>query len=212
MKLLKIACCLLFLTQNNEYTFTRQLTYEVTDYKNPKKNRTVTYLLNDENNSYHITLNNISKKQDELILLHYDELYWKGQINKEDLKKPNITLEKGLQSGFSNPYKYQVDNYDFTALKDTILNHKVCKRFILKSNDPVKEKKKKLGREVYVIDTSSESKPLLTFCTAYEIWKQRKNIPNGVIVEKYFYNYKKELVFKETLKSSDDINVRFHFI
>lgn len=209
IKLLKIGLCFCFLSQNIEYHFNTQLVYEVTNLKNQNKNRIVTYWVNKEDNSYNAFQISISNKENEVTFLDYNGIYWKGEIKAEDLLKPKITLRKEQMTPYGNPYKYQVDNYDFTELKDTILDNKICKRFMLKSTNAVIEKDKKLGKEIYVIDTSSNIKPMLPFSTAYEIWKTRKNIPNGLIVEKYFFNYKNEMVIKEKLKNSKNINLKF---
>lgn len=208
--LLKIGLCFFFLSQTYEYNFNRRLTYEVIDLKNQQNNRIVTYLINEQDNSYNAIQNNILSTQNEIIFVDQNGIYWKGQIKTEDLNKPRITLEKEQITNYINPYKYQINNYDFIELKDTVLNEKVCKRFMLKSNDAQIEKKKKLGREIYVVDTSSNMKPMLIFATAYEIWKKRKNLPNGLIVEKYFFNDKREMIIKEKLKNSENINLTFN--
>ncbi len=207
--LIKIGLCFFFLSQTYEYNFNRRLTYEVTDLKNQQNKRIITYLINEQDNSYNAFQNNILSNQNEITFVDQNGIYWKGQIKTEDLNKPKISLEKEQMTNYSNPYKYQVDNYDFIELKDTVLNEKVCKRFMLKSNDAEREKKKKLGTEIYVIDTSSNMKPMLTFVTAYEIWKKRKNLPNGLIMEKYFFNAKHEMITKEKLKSSENIKLTF---
>ena len=206
--LLKIGFCFFFLSQTYEYNFNRKLTYEVTNLKNQKKNHVVSYLLNEQDNSYFSTQNTFDNRED-ITLLDQNGIYWEGQIKREDLTKSEIMLENGRLGNYQNPYKFQIDHYDFVELKDTVLNNRTCKRFMLKNNEVKKEKKKKLGREIYVIDTSSNIKPLLTFCTAYEVWKSRKNIPNGLIIEKYFYNFKGEMITKEKLKSSENINLKF---
>jgi hypothetical protein len=210
-KLIKIGCCLIFLSQSNEYSFNCKLTYEVTDLKNQKKNHIISYLINEQDNSYNSTLLNSSSNTEEITFIDQNGSYWKGQLVNPNVKKSVITLDKKQLEKYSNPYKYQVDNYDFVELKDTLLDHKNCKRFMLKSNDEEKEQKKKLGREIYIIDPSSNVQPLLTFSTAYEVWKSRKNIPNGIIIEKYFYNYKGEMVTKEKLKSKENISLKFIF-
>ncbi|WP_264521279.1 hypothetical protein [Flavobacterium sp. N1994] len=207
--LLKIGFCLFFLSQTYEYNFNRKLTYEITDLKNQKKNHLVSYFLNEQDNSYFSTNNTFDNNREDVTLLDQNGIYWKGQIKHEDLTKSEILLKNGTLLPYQNPYKFQVDNYDFEELKDTVLNNRTCKRFMLRNNVIKNEKKKKLGREIYVIDTSANIKPLLTFCTAYEVWKSRKNIPNGLIIEKYFYNFKGEMITKEKLKSSENINIKF---
>ena len=202
---------MIFLSQTYEYNFNCRLTYEVTNLKDQKKNHIVSYLINEQDNSYNSTNLTISDNKEEITFVDQNGVYWKGQLNNRNLKNSVVTLDKGLSRKYNNPYKYQVDNYDFVELKDTLLDNKNCKRFMLKSNDVEKEKKKKLGREIYIIDTSSNTQPLLTFCTAYEVWKRRKNIPNGIIIEKYFYNFKGEMVTKEKLKSIENINLKFKF-
>lgn len=210
-KLLNINICFFLLFQSYVYNFDYRLTYEVTNNsKKQEKKYTISYLINEHDNSFFASEINSSTRLSEITFLDQKGIYWKNQVEIKDYKNSSITLGKEYSKQYSNPYKYQVDNYDFIELKDTLLNNKVHKRFLLKSNDTKREKKKKLGREIYVIDTTYNIKPMLTFSTAYEIWKLRKNIPNGLIVEKYFYNSKNKLVIKEKLKSSEKISLKFN--
>ena len=90
-KLLKIGLCFFFLSQNIEYNFNSRLVYEVTDLKNQKKNRIVTYFINEQDNSYNAFQNSISSKQNEVTFVDQNGIYWKGEIKTEDLNKPKIT-------------------------------------------------------------------------------------------------------------------------
>lgn len=209
IKLINIGLFYLFLTQLTEYNFNHRLIYEVTDLKNHKKNHHVIYLINEQDNSYFASQKKLSSYQNEVTFLDQKGIYWKGQINNEELNKSKISLKKEEISNYRNPYKHQVNHYNFIELRDTILNNKVLKRFMLKSNEFETKKNKKLGTEVYVIDTSFSMNPLFTFATAYEIWKAKKNIPNGLIMEKYFFNSNHELITKEILKSNESINLTF---
>lgn len=204
--LLQIGFLLAFISQPSEYKFDRKLTYEVTSFKK-NKTRLITYFINDQDNSYNAFRYNALRTKSEITFVDQGGVYWKGKINNIDLNKSKVTLRKENKSQYNNPFKYQVDNYAFIELTDTILDQKVYKRFMLKSTKPDIEKRKLLGTEIYVIDTSSNVKPLLTFVTAYEIWKKRKSIPNGIIVEKYFFNSNNEMITKEKLISSENIDL-----
>lgn len=210
VKLLKIGFCFFFFGKVYDYNFNHRLVYEFTDLKSPKKNRIITYLINEQENSYIASQSNISDDLAEIKFIDQNGVYWKGQLKKADLDKSSTTLRKEQLASYGNPYKYQVDNYDFIALKDTVLNDKVCKQFMFKCTNKERERKKKIGKEIYIIDTSVDMKPLLSFSTAYEVWKLRKNIPNGLIVEKYFINYKNEMIIKEKLKSNENISLQFN--
>lgn len=208
-QLLNIGFCLIFLSQNYEYNFNCKLTYEVTNLKDQKKNHIASYLINKQDNSYNSTNLKISDNKQEVTFLDQNGIYWKGKLNNQILKNSVITLDKGLAKKYSNPYKYQIENYEFVELKDTLLDNKNYKRFMFKSKVIENEIKKKIGREIYIIDSSSNIQPLLTFCTAFEVWKSRKNIPNGIIIEKYFYNFKGEMMTKEKLIDIENIDMKF---
>lgn len=92
---------------------------------------------------------------------------------------------------YSNPFKYQTENYDFTNSADMIVAGKPYKQYILKSNKPKKEKRKKLYTNYYIIEENTDFHLpiLMVFPTAYEEWKKEKNIPNGIIKEMYGVSY-----------------------
>lgn len=208
-KFLKISLLFLLFSQLHQYNFDYCVTYEIINSKNQNKNRTVSYFINKQDNSYFALQNNTLNKLKEITFLDRNGVYFKSQLEIKTLINSSITLNKEHIKKYSNPYKFQVDNYDFVKLKDTILNNKVCKRFLLKHNNPKRETKRQIGKEVYVIDTTFNIKPMLTFDTAYEIWKLRKNIPDGLIVEKYLYNSKNELEITEKIKSNENISMNF---
>lgn len=169
MKLLKIGFCFFLLANVYNYNFNYRLDYEVTYLKNSKKNHIITYLINEQDNSYNASRYDISDELFGITFLDQNGVYWKSKVNKKTFTKYSFTLYKEQLRHYSNPYKDKVDLYDFFALNDTVLDNKICKQFIFKSKDIKREQKKKLGKEIYVIDTSQNIMPLLIFSTAYEV-------------------------------------------
>ena len=81
-------------------------------------------------------------------------------------------------------------------------------RILLRSTKPKREKRKNLTREMYYLDTSTKMPPMLIEATAYEIWKARKNIPDGLLVQKNAFNSDGTLFYTEKLVAATPV----HFI
>ncbi len=162
--------------------------------------------MNDKINSYNAYLWKLTDEESTLTFVDQKGISYSTKTDTGIFNNPVYYFKGENLHIYANPYKYQVRNYDFTALNDTILNNKICKRFILKSK---KELKKKSGSEVYIIDTSFNLKPLLTHSTVYEVWKKRKNLPNGLIIEKYYYNSENKITCIEKLRSYETIDLVF---
>jgi hypothetical protein len=110
-------------------------------------------------------------------------------------------------SNYNNPFKVRIEEYDFFNLKDTIIDETQYSRYKLSSIDPRKEKKKKLGTEYYIIDNNTKFHlPVLFFSTAYEEWKSKKNIPNGIFKEKLMVGYNGKLVIRQKMMGYRQIN------
>ncbi|RZK01373.1 MAG: hypothetical protein EOO46_20515 [Flavobacterium sp.] len=189
------------LNYNYKYTFDQVLTYEV--IKPGKRDTTkIKFHVNSQNNDFFTIIKFEKKKSAQLYFTDFN-----GKAIQKEIPLDRIEKVESENFGpfnyavYSNPYKFQVGNYNFRYIGDTVIKNAVLKKYLLKSTKPNIEKRKKLWHEIYAIDTTKSSLPLLWHPTAYEVWKKRKNIPNGIIVEKYYYNYQGKLEVVEKLES-----------
>lgn len=169
----------------------------------------VFFYTNSKDNSY--TLRISQKDSLDYKLDFHDENGYGATVFvpiRDLFKASSITVSDcKLIHKYSNPFKYQVDNYSFKVLTDTILNSKSCNRYMLKSNDSKREKKKKLGTEVYCIEPNTDFHlPILVFCTAFEEWKKEKGIPNGIFSKYYFVSIKNKISLMYTLVDYKKVN------
>ena len=126
-----------------------------------------------------------------------------GKIKKFSNKIFNdrvIYINQSDVKDYSYPFIYQLDNYHFSDINDTIVNGKICKRLSFLSNDLNRAKKKKIGTLMYILDTNLNHQPLLEFSTAFEVWKLNRKMPNGIIIESIQKSYENIIVSREKLK------------
>jgi hypothetical protein len=181
------------------------LTYKYLKNKDEKENHDVIYLVNSKDNSYFAKI--VEKDNDNYSLEFLDpsSILIKTNITKSDFAKGTIIIDCDNVYPYSNPYKYQTDNYAFTSIKDTILDGMKNKYYSFQCVNKKRQIKKKIGENLYIIDSTISCKPMLTFCTAYEEWKLNKNLPDGLLKELHFYNYKGSLITSEKLSHYETI-------
>lgn len=151
--------------------------------------------------------------QYELNFLDQNGITFQVTAKKSDFKKAlflNTTCDYIGQ--YINPFKYQVKNYDYHKLKDTLMVGKKFSHYVYKAINLRKEKRKKWQRLHYIIDTSfSGVKPLFNQITAYEEWKVNHFLPNGIVKELYYTTPKGEIrgdyKLVELTKTDFEINI-----
>lgn len=189
-----------------EFKFDYMLKY---DYQNTdtSKVKTVYILTNSKDNSYKLELSPSDSLKFDLYFRHEDIATATGAITeKELLESQYFTFDCENIMRYSNPFKDKVENYDFSLKQDTVIGQEKLAYYILKSNKPKKEKRKKLGTLHYMVaENTSFHLPLLRHPTAYEEWKSNPNIPNGIPKVMYFTAYGKtnrEMIYtlREILK------------
>lgn len=214
MKIFLIAF-LLFSTycfSQKQYEFDYRIEYELTLYKDSIKikNRPFRekdeitrkyYLTNSKKNNYSAVITDLDSINYKMIFKDENGIYSNVTISKSDFDKAEfVNIDCKYVSKYGNPYKYQTKNYDFFELKDTLINGKTFSKYKLESIKPKKVKRRKLGTQFYIIDTKTEFHvPILNFSTAYEEWKSKRKLPNGIFLEKYFIDYYGQLDSKEKL-------------
>ena len=185
-----------------QYKFDYLIEYDLTYYKDSIKikNRPFRktdkkikkyYLTNSKNNDYLAIITEKDSLNYKMVFKDNNGIHSNVIILKSDLNKAEfINLDCKHMNRYQNAYKYQIKNYDFFILSDTVINNKSFIRYKLSSIKPKKVERKMLGTEFYIIDKFTNFHlPILSFSTAYEEWKSNKTIPNGIFIEKYFIDY-----------------------
>ncbi|GAB4153730.1 MAG: hypothetical protein Tsb0033_00670 [Winogradskyella sp.] len=181
----------LVLVSQKAFNFDYTLVYKTTYFKEDTTTVNRIFLVNSKDNSYYALLTKNDSLRYNLILHQRDSLHAEVQINKDlFLNGEAINMDCKTIVPFRNPYKNQIKYYDFIKLNDTVLDAKVLKTYVLKSNlNERKIKRKKIGYNSYLIDsTIKDFKPNFDHETAYEEWKTDYVFPNGVFVSKIFYD------------------------
>ncbi|TYA55284.1 hypothetical protein [Formosa maritima] len=206
---------LLFTTlsfSQKQYEFDYLIEYDVTVNKESKEiqnnsssNSTQAskkyYFTNSKKNNYQAIVFDLDSLHYKMCFKDEDGIMFNVNFLKSDLHKAeimNIKCENVRR--YLNPYKYQIKNYEYQILNDTLLDNKSYSHYTLGAINPKKAISKKIGTEVFIIDKeTSFHVPILEHSTAYEEWKANGTLPNGIFYEKLFIDYKGDLESKETL-------------
>jgi len=221
---MKILTFLLFLFittcySQKQYDFDYIIEYETTFYKDSIKIKNHHYrdkqkkihryyLTNSKNNDYFAIVIEKDSLNYRLMFIDYNGVYSNVIFSKSDLNKAEFINIKCENVGrYFNPYKYRTRNYDFFVLKDTVIKNETFSMYKFRSIKPKIEKRKKIGTNFFIINKSTDFHlPILTFSTEYEKWKLKKNIPNGIMSERYLINYFGKLSEHEKLIKYEKID------
>ncbi|NLP59489.1 hypothetical protein [Lutibacter sp. B1] len=184
------------------YEFDYVIEYETTFYKDSIKTKNSHfrdhqkkihryYLTNSKNNDYFAIIIEKDSLNYRVMFIDYNGIYSDVIFSKSDLNNAEfINIKCENVSKYFNPQKYQSKNYDFFVLNDTVINNKSFSMYKFSSIKPKIEKRKKLGTDFFIINKSTDFHlPILTHSTEYEKWNLKKNIPNGIMKERYLINY-----------------------
>lgn len=183
---------------NEQYIFDYRLVYEYTS-KEGYSPMTRHFYVNSKNNHFHAVINNTEKDTMEFYFRDEDKMTIMLGLNGNYKNPGTISIADSLTRRWSNK-NIQVKNYDFQLITDTIIADKKYTRVKLSSVNPKREKRKKLGYEIYIVDTTVNKKPFFYNPLPFQIWRKRKNFPDGLIVEKHLYSYNGKLSSSEVLK------------
>jgi hypothetical protein len=189
------------------YSFDSLLEYEFrkTESSPPKK---AYFLANSKDNSY--VLEAVERDSLKLTLYFTDQNGIRSVTNldkKSFLGIKSLPLPCVYVSRYKNPDKEMVSEYSFLHDKDTVVSGISGDVYVLKADDRKRERRKKLGTAVYVIDRSQSSQlPLLPFATAYEEWKAEKSIPNGIPRLMFLKSYKSKRSTIYVLKKVSEVS------
>lgn len=198
------------------YVFDYLHEYELTFYKDSKSiNNSVEdkvfkrfLLTNSKDNNYIALLIEIDSLTFRMEFSDRKEaIFYSTNILKSIVTKMNVfNIAIEDITGNNYPYKYKIKEYDFINIKDTLINNRTYYRYNLTSILPKIRKRKKRMTEYFIIDkNTSYHLPILLHHTDYEEWKSKKNIPNGIYIEKYYADFYGRLKSKEKLIKSTSI-------
>lgn len=185
------------------YSFDYLVEYEFTSYKDSTSNEPVYYMTNSEDNSYFVKLKNVDSLSFELEFVDQDQIWSTTELKKENFfRAESIILDCSYDIGYKNNFKFRVKEYKFDRLTDTLMNDLKLKKYKLTYTGKRKKKKSfPIGTNLYIVEDSTNFHlPILTHSTAFEEWKQERNIPNGIFKEKIFYDFENEMEYKFILK------------
>ncbi len=191
----------------NKYFFDSKIDYEFTNHSDPSKNCIKTYYTNSKDNSYSITRIVLDSTTSIIEFIDSNEATLRKKVSNKIFNNENVYVARNEIQNYSYPFLYQLDNYHFSEVNDTILNNKAFKQISFLSNDLKRAKKKKLGTLQYIFDTDFDHQPLLTFSTAFEVWRVTRKMPNGLVVQSHFRNFQNKLVYSEKLKQINSITM-----
>ena len=171
----------------NVYKFNYLITYNYQHYDSSNSEKRY-ILTNSTKPNYFILAHKLDSLQYRLVLKDHEKLISEFKLAKIDLfSNDTIDLPCNLVNKFENAYKYQVKNYVFFNLKDTLIAEKPYKYYKLVRLKKSKTVKKKIGKNHYVIEGNTQwHKPILRHSTAYEEFKLEKNIPDGIFKIHFF--------------------------
>jgi hypothetical protein len=178
---------------------------------NNKKDTIDCFLINSKNNSYVLHVNNDSLIT-KFLFIDQNGASVNGQLNSNDFfKAETINNDCNIVRSFTNPYKYQVKNYYYVNLNDTVIDTKSYFHYAIKSNKSLSYKKRKnINTYHYIVEkNNSNFLPFLVSSTSYEEWKKEKNIPNGIPYIIYFEDVEGKITTKMTLKNYIKIDKYF---
>jgi hypothetical protein len=201
------------------YKFDHLLEYEVTYFKDSlRKNSrifretdttyTKIYLTHSQRNNYRAILTELDSLTFMMDFRDYEGVAFRFKISKSVFYENQLfKVPCELVRQYQNPFQYQVKNYDFVTLTDTIVGNKSYYRYKLTSIRPKRIKRLKLATQFYIVDKEAgEHMPLLDFPTAYEEWKTAPDLPNGLLFETYITDFYGDLDSRERLSASQTIN------
>lgn len=208
-----------FCHSQKQYQFDYLIEYDYILYKDSVKTKNQNYRAEDEiTKKYYLT--NSKNNDFYAIVTEYDSLNYKmhfrdykGNHSKALFPKAIFDIAEFINidchhvNRFHNPYKYQIKNYDFHVLNDTIIEEKAYSMYKLSHVNPKKSRRRKLGSNIHIVDKETQFHlPILSFATAYEEWKTNKNLPNGIFYEKHLIDFNGNLDSTERLLNITKIN------
>lgn len=186
-----------------EYPFDHFLVYQFESHSDSTIYKRVYYFTNSKDNSYYAELEELDSLHFKVLLVEQDRLRMDVSLKKSDVyNASNLVISCKSNWGGKNHFKFRTREYAYSKTTDTLYDGSHLKQYKLTHTAPRKRKTRHIGSNLYIIKDSTDFHlPLLIHPTAFEEWKEEKNIPNGIFKEKIFYNYKNEIQYKYILEA-----------
>lgn len=191
-----------------EYHFDHFLEYRYKNFTDSDSNKKVYYFTNSKNNSYYAQFEEMDSLHFKVVLVEQDRLRMEVTLKKSDVyEAANLSISCLSTWDMRNPFKFRTREYAFSKITDTLYDGVFLRQYRLIRTAPRTRKTKHVGSNQYIIKDSTDFHlPLLIHPTAFEEWKEEKNIPNGIFQEKIFYNHDNEIQYKYILQAYHPIN------
>jgi len=163
-----------------KYSFDYGLNYEVKSENG--KDSTKVFLVNSKQNNYYLYIHDDDNINSEINFSDFEKLVVIGKMKNSIVYKTSdyiANCDDVFQ--FINPYKYQVKNYKFINLNDTIINDTSYYHYKTVSLKSLRFQKRKGIKTIhYIINKDSNFfTPFLWSSTLYEMFKYKNELPNG---------------------------------
>ncbi|WP_053989916.1 hypothetical protein [Mangrovimonas sp. TPBH4] len=210
LPILLLTLSTLFCFSQKQYEFDYLIEYKLTFYKDSLTEKTISryYFTNSKKNNYLAVITNLDSLNYQMDFKDQNGLSFNVNFLKSDLNKAEfINVDCDYVRGYNYPFKTLIKEYDFFNLNDTIIDGTEYSRYKLTSIKPKKRKRKKLGTEIYIIDKNTKFHlPIFYFPTAYEKWKNKKNVPFGIFKERLLYDFYGNLSVREEMVGYHNIS------
>ena len=203
---MKILILFLFISSTciaqRSYFFDHMLEYQYEFYTDSSKNKNVYYFTNSKDNSYFARLEEKDSLNFNVLLVEHDRLRMEVLLKKQDIfQAENLVIQCTYNWNGENHFKFRTREYAFISAADTLIDNTSLQHYSLQYIAPRKRRTRHVGSNHYIIQDSTDFHlPLLTHPTAFEEWKEEKNIPNGIFREKIFYDHKNLINYRYILK------------
>jgi len=209
LPLLFLTLSTLFCFSQKQFEFDYLIEYKLTFYKDSITEKSISryYLTNSKKNNYLAVVTNLDSLNYQMHFKDENGLSFNVNFLKSDLNKAEfINVDCEYVRNYRNPFKIRIKEYEFFNLNDTLIDRTEYSRYKLTSIKPKKRKRKKLATEFYIVQNNTTFHlPIFYFPTAYEEWKSKKNVPNGIFKERLLFGFDGNLSVKEEL-------IRYHHI
>lgn len=158
------------------------------------------YMVNSQQNEYFALIFEKDSLNYHLYLFdHKRKVNANAVALKSDLNDADL-IDMNCKNIFSTMDSLKSEDYDFSQLKDTLINDESFFHYKYSFRNKKKAKRKKIGTYYFVIDKSSNfDLPFFRQLNLFEKWVSNKKMPMGLIKEIYYIDYYGKLRFTEKL-------------
>ena len=176
-----------------KYLFDYMMEYDF-KYTDTSRVRKKIVLTNSKDNSYILTVSEKDSLNFQLDFLDINGIRTIVYLDKKSfIKAESISIKCDFVWVSDCISNFKPKKNRFINKSDTLVDSEYYPHYILKSNNPKREKRKKLGTRHFIIEKNTPFHlPILNLLTPmdYNEWKLEKNIPNGILKEMFLETYR----------------------